>query len=316
MGGDAQQSANHQKHSQSRPHGWEPTRGIDVAHTPQPATLAAYQTLRATKIADTDATWGAQIGVNLLLPNGKVAQMGDFGTSGTGTGQDIGTTDDVLEGIYNLYFTAQRAQDAVGGILTDTATIDFTYNQTTHSITADLKDLANSGVGAALVKITRDAKGRLSGTSAATTTDLTEGANLYFTKARVRSSITAGTGITIGTDGSGNTVVTLSSTLSGNELTDWTDVQLTDWTNIQLTDWAAGATDVKTFNGRVGDVVPETDDYSSLQVQMVLATLATLPSASANLWKTIVVTDLTGGAEACLSDGTNWRRYSDRSIAS
>jgi hypothetical protein len=45
------------------------------------------------------------------------------------------------------------------------------------------------------------------------------------------------------------------------------------------------------------------------------STLAALPSAATNTWKAIVVTDLTGGAEPCLSDGTNWRRFSDRSIA-
>lgn len=56
----------------------------------------------------------------------------------------------------------------------------------------DLLDLADSGTGAALVKITRDAKGRVSGTSAATTTDLAEGDNLYFTDARVRATALTG----------------------------------------------------------------------------------------------------------------------------
>lgn len=287
-----------------------------MAHTPKPATLAAYQTLRATKVDDTTATWGAQIGVNLLLPSGAVAQMSDFGSGNSGAVSFNGTSDDILEGQFNLYFTNQRAQDAVGGILTDTATIDFTYNPTTHTITADLKDLTNSGVGAALVKITRDSKGRLSGTAAATTNDLTEGSNnLYFTKARVNGSLVQGTGITLTTDVSGNTVITLASSLSGNDLSDWSSVLLTDWSGTQLDDWVIGATTVTSFNTRNGDVVPVTGDYNSLQITMVLATLSTLPSASANIWKTIVVTDLTGGAEACLSDGTNWRRYSDRSIA-
>lgn len=56
----------------------------------------------------------------------------------------------------------------------------------------DLVDLADSGTGTALVKITRDAKGRVSGTSAATTTDLAEGSNLYFTDARVRATALTG----------------------------------------------------------------------------------------------------------------------------
>jgi len=37
-------------------------------------------------------------------------------------------------------YTDEQAQDAVGGILTDTATIDFTYNDGAPSITADVKD--------------------------------------------------------------------------------------------------------------------------------------------------------------------------------
>ena len=60
------------------------------------------------------------------------------------------------------------------------------------NVTLDLADLADSGTGAALAKITRDSKGRISGTSAATTTDLTEGGNLYFTAARVRAAVLTG----------------------------------------------------------------------------------------------------------------------------
>lgn len=44
-------------------------------------------------------------------------------------------TDDVSEAT-NLYFTDERAQDAVGGILTDSASIDFTYNDAGNQITA------------------------------------------------------------------------------------------------------------------------------------------------------------------------------------
>ena len=37
-------------------------------------------------------------------------------------------TDGLNEGVTNLYFTAERAEDAIGAILTDTATVDLTYN--------------------------------------------------------------------------------------------------------------------------------------------------------------------------------------------
>lgn len=44
-------------------------------------------------------------------------------------------TDDISEGA-NLYFTDERAQDAVGTILSDSSSIDFTYNDAGPSITA------------------------------------------------------------------------------------------------------------------------------------------------------------------------------------
>ena len=45
-------------------------------------------------------------------------------------------TDDISEGTTNLYFTDERAQDAVGGILTDTASVDLTYNDGSNQISA------------------------------------------------------------------------------------------------------------------------------------------------------------------------------------
>lgn len=50
------------------------------------------------------------------------------------------TTDDVGEGTTNKYFTDERAQDAIGGILIDTTTIDLTYNDGTNELSADVRD--------------------------------------------------------------------------------------------------------------------------------------------------------------------------------
>lgn len=162
------------------------------------------------------ATVGAQIGVNLLMPSGKVGTLAQlqalFGSSTTGdtnTSNTINTTDDLDEGRWHLWFTERRAQDAVGGILTDTSTIDLVYTGGS-SITATLKDLADSGTGTSLVKITRDAKGRISGTSAATTTDLTEGDNLYFTDERAQDA--AGAAL----DGTGDVPLTYDD--AGNKI--------------------------------------------------------------------------------------------------
>jgi len=57
--------------------------------------------------------------------------------------------------------------------------------------TVDLDTLADAG-GGALLRFVRDAWGRLSGTSAATTSDLAEGSNLYFTAVRVLATVLAG----------------------------------------------------------------------------------------------------------------------------
>jgi|GEM_PF-3180163 len=48
------------------------------------------------------------------------------------------TTSNITEGT-NLYFTDERAQDAVGSILTDTSSIDLTYDDANNKIKADVK---------------------------------------------------------------------------------------------------------------------------------------------------------------------------------
>lgn len=85
-------------------------------------------------------------------------------------------------------FTDEKAQDAVGTILTDTATIDFTYNDAGNTITADVKD--DSITFAKLQNIT-DA--RLLGRSAGSDGDamhITVGAGLALAAGALTSTIT------------------------------------------------------------------------------------------------------------------------------
>jgi hypothetical protein len=89
------------------------------------------------------------------------------------TGVVVLDTDDVLEGT-SQYFTDERAQDAVGTILTDSASIDFTYADGTPSITATVLPagvdhdslnnfVANEHVDHSTVSITTAANSGLTG---------------------------------------------------------------------------------------------------------------------------------------------------------
>jgi hypothetical protein len=71
-------------------------------------------------------------------------------------------TDDLSEGSTNLYFTNERAQDAVGSIMTGSGNISVNYN---------------------------DAGGVITISETLTTTDITEGDNEYHTDARARAAI-------------------------------------------------------------------------------------------------------------------------------
>lgn len=160
-------------------------------------------------------------------------------------------------------------------------------------VSIDLAVLADAG-GGLIRKFSRDTYGRVNGTSSATTDDLAQGStNLYFANSLVASALAAGPGINLSTDGSGVTTISDAS-LTLADLHDQADDNLTSQSLVQLT-----------ANSVVGSI------------QLLLNfTLATLPSATTYRYGVIFVTDLTGGGAPCYSDGTNWRRFSDNSIAS
>jgi len=72
-------------------------------------------------------------------------------------------TDEITEGSSNLYFTNERAQDAVGSIIAGSGNVGVAYD---------------------------DAAGTITISESLTTTDITEGDNQYFTNARAQSAIT------------------------------------------------------------------------------------------------------------------------------
>ena len=77
-----------------------------------------------------------------ITDNGNDITISSTGGGGTFNCTDLlsCSTSNLPEGS-NLYFTNERAQDAVGNILTDTATINLTYNDVGNTITADFASL-------------------------------------------------------------------------------------------------------------------------------------------------------------------------------
>jgi hypothetical protein len=82
------------------------------------------------------------------------------------TGAVVLTTTNISEGT-NLYYTDERAQDAVGNILLDTSTIDLTYNDGTPSISAAIVagSISNTHIATgAAIDATKIADGSVSST--------------------------------------------------------------------------------------------------------------------------------------------------------
>jgi hypothetical protein len=73
------------------------------------------------------------------------------------TGVVVLDSDDISEGVTNLYFTDERAQDAVGTILVDTATVDLVYTDATPSIAANVITQLSVTSDASGVKLVNDA---------------------------------------------------------------------------------------------------------------------------------------------------------------
>jgi hypothetical protein len=133
-------------------------------------------------------------GSSNLSPNANVTgaySIAVQGTLRTGIARVLLEGDVEFAGATNYYGsdgTGAKGWYAISDALDSTANITLTVG--TDGVTKiDLADLADSGTGAALVKITRDSKGRVSGTHSATTSDLAEGTNLYYTNARADARI-------------------------------------------------------------------------------------------------------------------------------
>lgn len=104
--------------------------------------------VKVVRTSPADATKGATVGLDLYDPSGNLVQWSDILNPAVTPTTFNGTSDDVSEGQWNLYFTNQRAQDAVGAILTNSSNITLTYDSTAHTIVADF---ANQSANLALL---------------------------------------------------------------------------------------------------------------------------------------------------------------------
>lgn len=102
--------------------------------------IADNGVLLAFLIVDKGATALNDAAQAKFVPSSKFG--GPIGSGGT----SITSTDALPEGSVNLYFTNERAQDAVGNILVDSATINFTYDDVANTITADVIGGGGSGL--------------------------------------------------------------------------------------------------------------------------------------------------------------------------
>lgn len=188
---------------------------------PLDADLTALAAFSGTGIATRTAsnTWAQR---SIAAGTGASVTNGD-GVSGnptvavTLTGL---TTDALTEGTSNVYFSVERAQDAVASALTASSEIAWTYNDAANTISAALVTTtvtgASYGSASSVPTYTVDSKGRL--TAASNTAILiTESQVTNLTtdlagKVPTTRTITTGTGLSGGGDLSADRTLSISNT--------------------------------------------------------------------------------------------------------
>lgn len=86
------------------------------------------------------------------------------------------------------------------------------------------------------------------------------------------------------------------------------------WSAVAISDVTGLSAALSGLSDAAAGKVAKSGDVMTGPLIMPSYLKAALPSASVNARSQIYVSDLTGGAEFCYSDGTSWRRMSDRSL--
>ena len=160
-------------------------------------------------------------------------------------------TDALTEGVTNLYFTDERVDDRVAALVVGGTGVSSTYDDVANSLTlaVDFTEFSTTDIteGTNLYYTTARANADFdTKLAAATTTDLTEGTNLYFTNARADARadarIAAATTDDL-TEGVSNLYYTdaradarvAAATGANLDLTNQTTTDLTEGTNLYYT---------------------------------------------------------------------------------
>jgi hypothetical protein len=165
--------------------------GAGSANTSNPANgiyVVTNATTNLTMQRSTDADVSADVTAGLFV---FVAE----GTAGADNGYVLTTNDAITLNTTGLTFTqfSGAGQITAGAGLTKTGnTIDVVGTAGRIVANADSIDLATVGTAGTYTKVTTDAYGRVSSATQATTSDIAEGTNLYFTNARAQAAITGG----------------------------------------------------------------------------------------------------------------------------
>jgi len=181
-------------------------------------------------------------------------------------------SDDIEEGASNLYFTNQRAIDAVGGTIGDaideltTDDIEEGVNNLYHTDVRAKTSAANLLTGASLtnITITGDETGLTitaeNGVADSTTSDLAEGTNLYFTNQRALDATAAAydvVGAAATAEGNANDYTdTEISALTTSDIEEGTNLY---FTNQRALDATSAAYDIA---GAAAQALSDAEDYA------------------------------------------------------
>lgn len=186
-----------------------------------------YGSPQKSVTVNADATDGATVGVNLWNRDGTLFIPAAAGDGGSEVARTVWRL--VLEIPANVNALAATTGTGLYAITSDGTSATRSITSSTLDVAnedgvagnpaVDLPELPNAG-GGTLQKSQRDQYGRLAGTSDATTDDLPEGANLYFTTERAAEaapiqSLVAGDNVSIDATDPRNPVIAVPAGTQG-----------------------------------------------------------------------------------------------------